>query len=254
MRNVVFALLAIAGVGYLALQVIDSQTVGENSREIVVQPSSSDRADLNDDRTVEPRTQLDFAATVRTGRPVEAEQKRDPLVQFERIRYDCLPGSQTACKSGIRFDHPYDAYTYEQLMQIHEVDAIAAYILGAKLFFDDSFSEHFDYQAAVNHFDRATMISGHPQPYLHMLEARNLDYGSRPPALLRDRRESYLWHMSGYYAGILDAADLPRWVSDVRDKVSGDAGIRMIEEWNETAMEWAQYTTERRIHFTGESY
>lgn len=167
----------------------------------------------------------------------------------ESVIEDRVTRQKTFCNATLRFDHHYDDFSYEQLLQIHETDALASYILGMKTFHDKNWQEHFEYATSVNHLHRAAVLSGKAQPYLDMLRARQLDRNQQPASEFT-RKEAYVWYTAGMLAGVLEEKDLPEWIRG--SSLAEDQ--QQLDAWNKIAAEYAQTMTNQRAYQTGSTF
>lgn len=154
-----------------------------------------------------------------------------------------------ACDKQLHFEHHYDAYSFDQLMQIHETDAMASYILGMKTFHDKDWREHFDYEASVNHLHRAAVLSGKAQPYLDMLRSRQLASRQIPPTEFL-REEAYVWFRAGVIAGVIQPGDQPAWMAD-HESIFANERLRALQA---RATQFATDMSNERTYKTGNTF
>ena len=165
------------------------------------------------------------------------------------VTFDGVTRTEEICQTLLQFDHPYDAFTHAQLKQIHETDAIAAYILGMKTFHDPAWQQYFEYETSVNYLHDAAVLSGKAQPYLDMLRSRQLDRNDLPPTDF-SRRESYVWYEAGIRAGVIRPSDRPTWM----DSIDLHVPLATIRDWNNDASRYAENLVNQRAHATGDTF
>lgn len=212
-----------------------------NSVELLKEPHRSKTIDVRDN-----------------GTPGGSLHEEEILVKYELTSSECrsedvtedgVTKAKQMCKTSLTFDHPYNEFSYEQLLQIHEADAMASYILGMRTFHDHEWRQYLDYEESVNHLHRAAILSGKAQPFLDMLRSRGLDNPKLPRTEL-GRRESYVWYEAGIRAGVIQQVDRPLWMTSLNSTLSPT----QLAEWDEVANSYAEQLWIQRSNVTGESF
>ena len=242
---------------YIAAHIVEpEQSVSSN-----VAASETITPELIGDRnSIDRKPSLEYSVTNRSQNSDGARQfaEEDILVKYEMTTTDCRSRdvtidmevrTKTTCTVSLTFDHPYDSFSFEQLMQIYETDAVASYLLGMKTFHDEEWREHFDYETSVNHLYRAAYLSGKAQPYLDMLKSRMLG-GPRAPASETALRENYVWYEAGIMAGVISSADKPDWMDPVVSALPAET----ISAWKADAYEYAENLRNSRAYNIGDSF
>lgn len=162
------------------------------------------------------------------------------------------------CDEVSEFDHPYHEYSFSDLRSIAEFDAAASFILGYRIFADDTYKQAFEgdtwYQAGVDSLLNAAVLSGSQQPYVTMMMSRRLmGLAFRAsPSGWNDLEQTYIWSKTGIDLGYLDP-DWPGYHSalDFIRHEMGDDAQAMIEDLNEKTEGIKKYLTDKKARTTG---
>lgn len=186
-------------------------------------------------------------------------ESSNSYIPAKRVYHDCRDTPDGfECDEQIVYTHPYAAYSFEQLASIADFDAIAAYILAERLFLDESYREHFAdggwYEAGVNHFLRAAILSGRIEPYSRMLVLRELFFvntrGGRTGH--EQARRIYIWAKAGGDLGYLGADNLPlRNALEHFDKYPFDDPDARFEEMHREVEKIKRYLIRLKATTTG---
>ncbi|NIV19030.1 MAG: hypothetical protein GWN47_11775 [Woeseiaceae bacterium] len=132
------------------------------------------------------------------------------FVRLVTVYENCgIAETASGCDLKTYYDHPYNDFSFSDLDQIADFDAVAAFIIAERIFSRSDYRERFDgddwYEAGVNHYLRAAVLSGHKQPYEAMLTARDLVPSSddQSAASRHRARELYIWAKAGVDLGYL---------------------------------------------------
>lgn len=166
--------------------------------------------------------------------------------------------TDSGCDLKTYYDHPYKDFSFEDLHQIANFDAVAAFILAERIFTRSDYQARFDgdtwYQAGVNHYLNAAVLSGHTEPYEKMLVARGLmqlgdDYSARNR---HKAREMYIWGKVGIDLGYLAAnhASMDIALRYFSRNPSVDPDMR-IEKLDEEAHAIKQFLINLKANTTG---
>lgn len=185
--------------------------------------------------------------------------KRGDLVTIKSVYRNCRDTDNgLTCSTEDEFDHPYAAYSYEELASIAEFDAAAAFILGHRIFENPAYRKQFEgdtwYQAGVNHLLNASLLSGTRQPYTAMMNHRNLvALGYVEGAAGWNRLEQvYTWSQAGIELGYLD----PAWPGYhaarrfISEEMASDAKS-ILDDLDKKADAIKRYLIEKKARTTG---
>ena len=163
-----------------------------------------------------------------------------------------------ACDTEDVVDHPYGAYSFDELASIADFDAAASFILGHRIFEDPAYRKQFEgdtwYQAGVNHLLNASLLSGARQPYTAMMNHRNLvGLGYIEGAAGWNRLEQvYTWSQAGIELGYLD----PAWPGYhaarrfISEEMASDAKS-ILDDLDKKADAIKRYLIEKKARTTG---
>jgi hypothetical protein len=163
------------------------------------------------------------------------------------------------CDTAIVFDHPYNDFTHDQLLSMVQFDAVAAYILGHRIFYGGEYKKFYGdtewYQAGTNYLIDSAILSKESQPYQTMLAGRNLVGLSKIDGRLdmNHARESYVWRKAGYELSLLsaDAARLESIKQRIAQNRFENDGVD-FDAWNAEATALKNYVLQRQAALTGD--
>jgi hypothetical protein len=185
--------------------------------------------------------------------------KRGDLVPVNSVYRNCRATEKGfSCDTEDEFDHPYAAYSFDELISIADFDAAASFILGDRIFEDPAYRKQFAgdtwYQEGVNRLLNASLLSGTRQPYTAMMIHRKLfALGDVEGAAGWNRLEQiYAWSRAGIELGYLD----PAWPGyhATRRFVSeewGDEARSIFEDLDKKADAIKRYLIEKKARTTG---
>lgn len=117
------------------------------------------------------------------------------------------------CDHFTEFDHPYAGFTDEQLEQIANVDAAAAYLLAHRLLIQPSQGHTIEQnpQRGLSHAMNALVRTGEKQVFKLLIDGRHfknrLDWatvdGVPSSREIREKEEEYVWSRAGYNIGFI---------------------------------------------------
>lgn len=185
--------------------------------------------------------------------------KQGDLVTVNSVYRNCRDMEHDfVCSTEDEFDHPYAAYSFDELDAIAEFDAAASFILGYRIFEDPAYRTRFEgdtwYQAGVNHLLNASVLSGARQPYTAMMDHRNLlvlGYVEGKEGWNR-LEQIYTWSKAGIELGYLH----PAWPGFhaarrfVNDEMS-DQAKTILEDLDKKADAIKRYLIEKKARTTG---
>ena len=186
-------------------------------------------------------------------------QESGEFVREMTVYENCgIAETDFGCDLRTFYDHPYNDFSFEQLNQIADFDAVAAFILAERILKQNMYREHYDgdewYQTAVNYYLRAAVLGDHSEPYVKMLQARNLlvlsdDYSGKSR---HTARELYVWARAGADLGYLPPNNyaLLMALEYFQNNPSVDPNMA-IEKLNEEAEAIKQFLISLKANTTG---